>query len=69
MTSPPNHVSRENEVEPRPADLVKSELKTHERYASLALPDIPAPSKIALDLPERSPEELRILERIAVNGQ
>ncbi len=69
MTSATNRVSRGNEVEPRPANLAKSELKTYERYASIALPEIPAHSNFALDLPERSTEELKILERINVIGQ
>jgi hypothetical protein len=69
--SPANHANRDLEDEKRPSSMIDSELKKGEVSKFSPLPEVPiaAPAKIALDLPKRSPEELRILGRITMNGQ
>ncbi|HXQ91596.1 MAG TPA: Lrp/AsnC family transcriptional regulator [Nitrososphaerales archaeon] len=68
MTNPQNPISDKLDIKQRSVNLIKNTLKTLERPAFSPLQTTPA-MEIAVDLPKRSSEELRILGRIAVNGQ
>jgi len=68
-TRPPDQVSRQPEVEQLPPKLTNA-LQTHEKSVFSLLPAIPVTArKVPLNLTARSTEELRILQRIALNGQ
>ncbi len=66
----PDQISRESDVEEPPAKLTEDLLQTHEKsvFSPLAMISVTA-AKVTPDHIMRSSEELRILQRIALNGQ